>query len=58
MPPSSKAVADIIIEEAGIVGADLIVMGAYSQNRVRERVLGGVTSAIMKNADLPVLMAR
>lgn len=57
VPPSSKAVADIIIDEARIVGADLIVMGAYSQSRVRERVLGGVTSAIMKNADLPVLMA-
>lgn len=57
-PPSSKAVADIIIDEAGNIGADLIVMGAYSQSRVRDRVLGGVTSAIMKNANLPVLMAQ
>lgn len=57
-PPSSKAVADIIIDEAGNIGADLIVMGAYSQSRIRERVLGGVTTAIMKNADLPVLMAQ
>lgn len=56
--PSSKSVADILTDEAGAIGADLIVMGAYSQSRVRERVLGGVTRAIMNRADLPVLMAR
>ncbi len=56
--PSSKTVADIIMEEAVAIDADLIVMGAYSQSRVRERVLGGVTKAIMNRADLPVLMAR
>ena len=56
--PSSKTVADIITDEADAIDADLIVMGAYSQSRVRERVLGGVTKAIMNRADLPVLMAR
>jgi nucleotide-binding universal stress UspA family protein len=56
--PSSQSVADIISEQAVSIGADLIVMGAYSQSRVRERVLGGVTRAIMQRADLPVLMAR
>jgi nucleotide-binding universal stress UspA family protein len=56
--PSSKTVAEIITDEADSIGADLLVMGAYSQSRVRERVLGGVTRAIMDRADLPVLMAR
>ncbi len=56
--PSSKTVADIITDQAVAIGADLIVMGAYSQSRVRERVLGGVTKAIMNRSDLPVLMAR
>jgi nucleotide-binding universal stress UspA family protein len=56
--PSSKSVADIITDQAAAIGADLVVMGAYSQSRVRERVLGGVTRAIMDRADLPVLMAR
>ena len=46
------------MDEAEAIGADLLVMGAYSQSRVRERVLGGVTRAIMDRADLPVLMAR
>ncbi len=58
MSPSSKTVADIITDEAVAINADLIVMGAYSQSRVRERMLGGVTKAIMNRADLPVLMAR
>lgn len=58
VPPSSRAVADTITNEAKAIGADLLVMGAYSQSRVRERVLGGVTKAIMARADLPVLMAR
>lgn len=58
VPPSSRAVADTITDEAEAIGADLLVMGAYSQSRVRERVLGGVTKAIMARADLPVLMAR
>ena len=56
--PSRKPVADIITDEAMDIGADLLVMGAYSQSRVRERVVGGVTRAIMNRADLPVLMAR
>lgn len=56
--PRGKAVANIITDKAGEISADLIVMGAYSQSRVRERVLGGVTKAIMNRSDLPVLMAR
>jgi nucleotide-binding universal stress UspA family protein len=56
--PNSKTVADIITDEAEAISADLLVMGAYSQSRLRERVLGGVTRAIMDRADLPVLMAR
>jgi nucleotide-binding universal stress UspA family protein len=58
VPPTSRSVAQALIEEAASVGADLLVMGAYSQSRLRERVLGGVTREIMTRADLPVLMAR
>jgi nucleotide-binding universal stress UspA family protein len=32
--PSSKTVAEIITDEADSIGADLLVMGAYSQSRV------------------------
>lgn len=34
-------------------GADMLVMGAYSQSRLKEWVFGGVTSSIM--ADMPCL---
>lgn len=46
-----------ILEEAGNVGASLLVMGAYTHSRLREFVLGGVTRHVCANAELPVLMA-
>lgn len=56
--PNSRPVDEIILDDARNMGADLLVMGAYSQSRMRERVLGGVTKAILSGADLPVLMVR
>src|SRR5581483_1607542 len=38
--------------------ADLLVMGAYGHNRLREYVLGGVTRSMLAGAVLPVLMVR
>jgi nucleotide-binding universal stress UspA family protein len=37
--------------------AGLIVMGAYTHNRLRQFVFGGVTSHIFRNMTIPVLMA-
>ncbi len=39
------------------MGADLLVMGAYAQNRLRAALLGGVTRHVLAQAELPVLMA-
>ncbi|HZX71811.1 MAG TPA: universal stress protein [Rhodanobacter sp.] len=36
--------------------ADLLVMGAYSHSRLRERVLGGATRDVLTHAQIPVLM--
>lgn len=36
--------------------ADLIVMGAFSHSRTRERLFGGFTQAMLDNADRPVLL--
>ena len=44
--------------EADKFGADMLVMGAFSQSRLRERVIGGVTKQILADAELPVLKAR
>lgn len=37
--------------------ADMMVMGAYGRSWFREWVLGGVTRHVLRNMDLPVLMA-
>jgi nucleotide-binding universal stress UspA family protein len=36
--------------------SDLLVMGAYSRSRLRERVFGGVTDHMLRKANIPVLM--
>ncbi len=61
---SAKAVsnglsaADMLLNQAADCGADLLVMGGYGHSRVRELVLGGVTSGILESATVPVLMSR
>ena len=37
-------------------GSDLLVMGAYSRNRMSQLVFGGVTEYMLKRASIPVLM--
>jgi nucleotide-binding universal stress UspA family protein len=37
---------------------DLLVMGAYGHNKLRELVVGSITSLIMRKSDIPVLMTR
>lgn len=49
--------ADALLAEAGRVGADLIVAGAYGHSRFREWVLGGVTEDLLARSPLPLLLA-
>ena len=58
IPPDQRPVGEVLLDEAGDYGADLLVMGAYSESRLRERIVGGVTRQILSRAALPVLMAR
>lgn len=46
-----------ILEEAAGCDADLLVMGAYAHGRLRQLVLGGVTSTVLRSASLPLLLA-
>ena len=39
------------------IGADLLVMGAYSHGQARESLLGGATRAVLADFPIPVLMA-
>ncbi|WP_374369442.1 universal stress protein [Dongia sp.] len=54
---AGKATAEHFLQAARDAKATLIVMGAYSHGRLRQLVLGGVTSHMIDAADLPVLMA-
>jgi len=52
-----EPVGAALLRSARHLGADLLVMGAYSRSRLSELVLGGVTRHVLNEADLPVLMA-
>ena len=46
-----------ILATAKQLGAGFVLMGGYSHGRLRQLMLGGVTSHMMDHADLPVIMA-
>ena len=55
--PGSTAPGEVILDRARALGCDLLVKGAYTQNRIRQMIFGGATRHILENATLPVLMA-
>lgn len=55
--PATVSIGADLLSTAARTGAGLIVMGAYTHGRMRQLVFGGVTSHVIQNADLPVLMA-
>jgi nucleotide-binding universal stress UspA family protein len=48
---------EAVLNEAKMIGADLIVMGGYGHSRFREWVMGGATRHLLGHASVPVLMA-
>jgi nucleotide-binding universal stress UspA family protein len=46
----------VLLSEAHVLGADMLVMGAYAHSPLREVIFGGVTRYMLDHADLPVLM--
>ncbi len=53
---TSHALADVIIGEARKLEVDLIIMGAYGQSRLRERILGGTTYEMLNGSPIPMLL--
>jgi len=47
----------ILREQATLIGADLIVMGAFNHSRMREWVLGGVTQSLLEDSKVPLFMS-
>jgi nucleotide-binding universal stress UspA family protein len=51
-------VTNTLLEQAGRLGADLLVMGAYGHSRILEFMLGGTTPDMLERTTIPVLMSR
>jgi nucleotide-binding universal stress UspA family protein len=49
--------ADLLLNHASDMSADLLVVGAYGHSRLREFVLGGVTRTLLRQMTVPVLMS-
>jgi nucleotide-binding universal stress UspA family protein len=49
--------ADVLLNCASDMGADLLAVGGYGHSRARELVLGGVTRQLLNTMTLPVLMS-
>ncbi len=50
-------IGELLTDYAMDAGADLLVMGAYGHSRLRQFVLGGATSHILRDPPLAVLMS-
>ena len=56
-PPGSVGAGASLLAHAQDVNADMLISGAYSHSRLMQTVLGGVTSALMDDADIPVFFS-
>lgn len=57
LPPTSGGACPTLVHAAHARNAGYVVMGAYGHTRLRERILGGVTRALMTSPDWPLLLA-
>jgi len=57
VPADGRSVGEVILEQTGSEGADLLLKGAYTQSRLRQMIFGGATRHILSHAALPVLLA-
>ncbi len=57
VPSAHKSAPEATIDRALALNADLLVMGAYGHNRMREFLFGGFTKHVLHEPKLHVLMA-
>lgn len=53
---SAQSAGPLVIEHVEESGADMLVMGAYTRDRVGRVIFGGVTGAVLNRMTVPVLM--
>lgn len=56
-PSGGKEIGHCILDRTSEIGADLIVMGAYSHSRTRQWLLGGTTQIVIEQSKHRVLLA-
>jgi nucleotide-binding universal stress UspA family protein len=52
-----RLTGEVVLAHAKALSCDLLIKGAYTQNRLRQFIFGGTTRYILSNAPLPVFMA-
>jgi nucleotide-binding universal stress UspA family protein len=57
LPAQGNDVAATLSSHAKLVRADLLVMGAFARPKLRQLILGGVTSNMLTDPPCPVLMS-
>lgn len=53
-----ESAGGILRQQARALGADMLVMGAYGQPKIREFIFGSTTHSVLANLELPVLLSR
>ncbi len=53
---SGNSTGGTLLQKVEEVGADMLVMGAYTRDRVRRVIFGGVTGEVLNRMTVPVLM--
>ena len=52
-----RPIARVLQDHALVIGADMMVMGAFGHSRMRDFVMGGATAGILRDLELPVLLS-
>ncbi len=55
--PNARSAGEAVLEQAGKLGCDLLIKGAYTQSRLRQMIFGGATAHILSRSRMPVFMA-
>lgn len=56
VPGTRESAGSLLMERAEAIGADLLVMGAYTRNRFSQLIFGSATADVLHGASIPVLM--
>ncbi|QOZ06688.1 universal stress protein [Bradyrhizobium sp. CCBAU 51765] len=54
---AARPIGEVLESHVASCGADVLVMGAYGQSRLREFILGGATRSLLARPPLPILFS-